>query len=62
VYKATADTGEISRGDLFYLDGSHKNHLEVFDGNGNFKKVVNLDGSKNSDKTDAGEGRRIKLK
>lgn len=62
VYKATSNTGSISKGDLFYLDGSHMNHLEVFDGNGNFKKVVNLDGSENSDKTDAGQGRRIKVK
>ncbi|WCM22948.1 hypothetical protein NDK50_33775 [Paraburkholderia bryophila] len=36
IYKATSDIGEnIGKGDLFYLDGLHKDHIEVFDGGGN---------------------------
>ncbi|NKJ49573.1 hypothetical protein CIC12_23135 [Burkholderia sp. SG-MS1] len=45
-----------------YLDGRHKDHLEVFDGNGNFKSVVNLDGSVSSDKTNAASGRKLNVK
>lgn len=50
----------IEKGDLFYLDGLHKDHIEVFDKVGNFKGVLNLDGSENKDKTNKGKGRRIK--
>ncbi|MGN7983744.1 hemagglutinin repeat-containing protein [Burkholderia sp. 22313] len=63
VYKATADVGSgISKGDLFYLDGLHKDHLEVFDSSGNFKNVVNLDGSVNAEKANAGSGRKLNVK
>ncbi|WP_233238772.1 hypothetical protein [Bordetella sp. LUAb4] len=35
IYKATDDIGgHIRRGDLFYLDGMHKDHIEVFDKKG----------------------------
>jgi filamentous hemagglutinin len=51
----------IKKGDQLYLDGSHKNHLEVFDKNGNFKAALNLDGSVNFDKNKAGEGRKLKI-
>jgi hypothetical protein len=44
-----------------YLDGQHKNHLEVFDRKGGFKYVLNLDGSINDAKTKAAAGRRLKL-
>jgi filamentous hemagglutinin len=37
-------------------------HLEVFDSRGNFKAVVNLDGTRNQAKTDADSGRTINLK
>lgn len=61
VYKATNDIGEyIKKGDQFYLDGQHKNHLEVFDKRGNFRAVLNLDGTINETKTKAAEGRKLK--
>lgn len=62
VYKATSDVGAISKGDYFYLDGLHKDHLEVFDSRGKFRAVVNMDGTVNQSKTDAGQGRRINVK
>ncbi|WP_429055705.1 hypothetical protein [Aeromonas jandaei] len=61
VYKATDDIGEyIKKGDQFYPDGQHKNHLEVFDKRGNFRVVLNLDGTINEAKTKAAEGRKLK--
>lgn len=61
VYKATEDVGShVRKGDQLYLDGAHKDHLEIFDRSGNFKWVLNLDGSINSAKTDAARGRKIK--
>ncbi|WP_081073778.1 hemagglutinin repeat-containing protein [Burkholderia territorii] len=63
VYKVTSDVGDsLKKGDLVYLDGLHKDHLEVFDSKGNFKSVVNLDGSVNQSKTDAGSGRKLNIK
>ncbi|WP_230939471.1 hemagglutinin repeat-containing protein [Burkholderia diffusa] len=63
VYKVTSNVGDnIKKGDLVYLDGLHKDHLEVFDSKGNFKSVVNLDGSVNQSKTDAGSGRKLNIK
>ncbi len=60
IYNAKDDVGiYITKGDQFYLDGSHKNHLEVFDRRGNFKYVLNLDGSINPEKTKAAEGRKL---
>ncbi|WP_314726110.1 VENN motif pre-toxin domain-containing protein [Serratia plymuthica] len=60
VYKATGDIGEyIKKGDQFYLDGQHKNHLEVFDKRGDFRAVLNLDGSINQAKTEAAKGREL---
>jgi hypothetical protein len=41
----------IKKGYQIYLDGLHKDHLEVFDKSGNFKYVLNLDGSENKNKT-----------
>ena len=61
VYKATGDVGDyINKGDQFYLDGQHKDHLEVFDKRGNFKVVLNLDGTVNRAKTDTATGRKLK--
>ena len=52
----------LKKGDHYYLDGLHKDHLEVFDSRGNFKKVLNLDGTVNSTKTKAAAGRKIDIK
>ena len=52
VYKANANIGtHIKTGDQFYLDGMHKNHIEVFDSSNRVKAVLNLDGSYNEAKT-----------
>jgi len=62
VYKASSDVSEnIRKGDQFYLDGEHKNHLEVFDKRNKFIHVLNLDGSINIDKTKkaSAEGRTL---
>jgi len=63
IYKATDKIGDyIKKGDQFYLDGLHKDHIEVFDKRGNFRAVLNLDGSVNERKTQQAEaeGRKIK--
>jgi hypothetical protein len=63
VYKANNDVSQyLEKGDQFYLDGKHKNHLEVFNRESKFKYVLNLDGSININKTDKadGEGRILK--
>ncbi|SJN57033.1 Filamentous hemagglutinin [Vibrio ruber DSM 16370] len=51
----------LKKGDQVYLDGQHKNHLEVFDKQGNFKAVLNLDGTLNIAKTAQAKktGRRL---
>ncbi|KER04457.1 hypothetical protein MEG1DRAFT_01003, partial [Photorhabdus temperata subsp. temperata Meg1] len=62
VYQVKGDVGEyISKGDKYYLDGMHKNHIEVFDSKHKIKAVLNLDGSLNRSKTDKAieEGRRL---
>ena len=62
VYKASDNVSEnIRKGDQFYLDAKHKDHLEVFDQRGNFVHVLNLDGTINPSKTAkaAAEGRRL---
>lgn len=62
IYQDQNKTGDtIKKGDQLYLDAKHKYHLEVFDKNGNFKTVLNLDGSVNFDKTKAGQGRKLKI-
>ncbi len=61
VYSAKDDIDKyIKKGDQIYLDGDHKNHLEIFDKKGNFRVVLNLDGSINEAKTKAAEGRKLK--
>jgi len=61
IYKATDNVGDyIKKGDQLYLDNLHKDHVEVFDKRGNFKAVVNLDGTINKSKTDAAIGRKLK--
>ncbi|HEY9997116.1 TPA: S-layer family protein, partial [Neisseria meningitidis] len=62
VFLVKRNQGLLKTGDRFYLDGQHKNHLEVFDKNGNFKFVLNMDGSLNQMKTGAAKGRKLNLK
>ena len=51
VYKATTKINEhIRNGDQFYLDGKHKDHIEVFDESNKIRTVLKLDGSVNYDK------------
>jgi RHS repeat-associated protein len=63
IYKVDSKMIEynIRKGDVYYLDGLHKDHLEVFDSTGLFRQALNLDGTINAVKTAAGQGRRIKL-
>lgn len=64
-YEATDDVRNedgdtvIRKGDRFYLDKSHGDHLEVFDKWNNDRPVVNLDGSINIEKTIDAKGRTI---
>ncbi|SUA53367.1 Possible hemagglutinin (DUF638) [Oligella ureolytica] len=61
VYRADKDIGSsIKKGDLYYLDGQHKNHIEVFDKTGRAKAVLNLNGSYNEQKTKGSNGRELK--
>ncbi|MEK9499186.1 hypothetical protein V2H77_22535 [Photorhabdus sp. P32] len=41
IHSAKSDIDKyIKKGDQIYLDGDHKNHLEVFDKRGNFRVVL----------------------
>ncbi len=51
----------ISKGDYFYLDNLHFDHIEVFDQSGSMKSVLNFDGTINIEKTKKAYGRTIKL-
>lgn len=62
VFLVRKNQGILKKDDRFYLDSQHKNHLEVFDKNGNFKFVLNMDGSFNQIKTEAAKGRKLNLK
>lgn len=53
-------SGPLKKGDYFYLDPSEKNHIEVFDRNGKFKTVLNLDGTNNAGKSTLAKRRDIK--
>jgi len=62
VYQAKKSVGNyIAKGDKYYLDGLHKDHIEVFDSKGKVKAVLNTDGSYNDSKTQSAikEGRRL---
>ena len=52
----------LKKGDQIYLDGMHKDHLEVFTRNGKISQVINLDGSINVRKTEEAirQGRKLK--
>lgn len=60
VYKVDKKTGNLKKGDQVYLDGLHKDHLEVFDKNGNLRTVLNLDGTINLEKYYKAMGRKLK--
>ena len=60
LYKVSKKSGPLKKGDYYYLDNRHKDHLEVFDKNGDFLRVLNLDGTENAAKTAAAFGRSIK--
>ena len=65
VYKVTGKNKfHLKQGDHYYLDIKHGDHLEVFDAQGKFKKVINLDGTLNEAKTTIGlkKARTINLK
>ncbi|SDG81485.1 filamentous hemagglutinin family N-terminal domain-containing protein [Vibrio xiamenensis] len=52
VYEVTEKKGNILKvGDQVYLDGKHKDHLEVFNKQNKIKVVLNLDGTVNEKKT-----------
>ncbi|WP_198027157.1 hypothetical protein [Parasaccharibacter apium] len=65
VYKAVKNirnaNGEvvIRKGDSFYIDTAHDDHLEVFSKFREERPVVNLDGSINDKKTVSAKGRRF---
>lgn len=50
----------LKKGNYFYFDSTHRDHIEVFDSNGLSKCVLNLDGTLNQAKTRLAEGRSIK--
>ncbi|WP_069839532.1 T7SS effector LXG polymorphic toxin [Bacillus sp. F56] len=54
------DNPFLKKGDRFYLDNLHKDHLEVFDKRGNLRVVLNLDGTLNEVKTKNAIGRKLK--
>ena len=62
IYKATNCLGKyLEGGDRFYLDGLHRNHLEIFVQKRDIKVVLNLDGTYNFEKTAKAqkEGRKL---
>lgn len=49
----------LNKGDYFYLDKFHGDHVEVFSGKDNSSRgVLNLDGSLNADKSEKAKKRR----
>ena len=60
VYKVDKKTGNLKKNDQVYLDGLHKDHLEVFDKNGTLRTILNLDGTVNLDKYYKAIGRKLK--
>ncbi len=51
----------LKKGDLFYLDGFHKDHLEVFNNKGIFKSILNFNGERMLTKMAQAAGRRLLL-
>lgn len=54
---------DLNKGDIYYLDTMHRDHLEVFKKNGEIRMVINLDGTINVKKTAVAiqENRSIKV-
>ncbi|GMU53861.1 MAG: hypothetical protein AMXMBFR33_30070 [Candidatus Xenobia bacterium] len=52
---------QLKKGDQYHLDTLHRDHLEVYNKRNNFTQAINLDGSVNVAKTQAGlkEGRTL---
>ena len=61
IYEVTKKTNNpyLKKGDKFYLDNLHKDHIEVFDKRGNLRAVLNLDGTLNEVKTKSAIGRKL---
>lgn len=53
MYRVTKEIDHpyLTKGDYFYLDRLHKDHIEVFNKHGRINGVLNLDGSKNNAKS-----------
>ncbi|MBC2256446.1 hemagglutinin [Listeria ivanovii] len=62
IFEVTQKTSNqyLKKGDKFYLDNLHKDHFEVFTKKGEFRAVLNLDGTLNMSKTKNAVGRKIK--
>lgn len=62
IYEVTQkiDNPYLKKGDKFYLDNLHKDHIEVFDKRGNLRALLNLDGTLNEVKTKNAIGRKLK--
>jgi len=62
IFKITSKTNvggiKVKPGDYYYLDGMHKDHIELFAKDNSAKGVFNLDGSLNEAKTAKASGRR----
>ncbi|MCE7875318.1 hypothetical protein DYH09_33820, partial [bacterium CPR1] len=52
---------QLKKGDQYHLDTLHRDHLEVYNKRNNFTQAINLDGSVNVAKTQAGlkQGRTL---
>ncbi|OZM58405.1 hypothetical protein CIB95_02210 [Lottiidibacillus patelloidae] len=62
IYKVTQKTSSeyLKKGYGIYLDGMHKDHLEVINKTGHVIHVLNLDGTLNTDKTKKAFGRNVR--
>ena len=61
IYVISKRVGNFKRGDYFYLDGLHKDHIEVFNKVGKIKFILNLDGSINQAKTKKATAQKRRL-
>ncbi|OYD06148.1 hypothetical protein CHM34_17860 [Paludifilum halophilum] len=64
IYKVAnkTDNPHLKKGDGYYLDALHGDHIEVINKRGNVKAVLNLDGTLNEKKTEEAlkQGRKVK--
>jgi filamentous hemagglutinin len=63
MYKVTENIPgtPLQKGDIFYLDAQHKDHLEVFTERGKSRTVLNLDGTVNMSKAGSAMNRTIEF-